>query len=57
MTDISDYIGAEEMPCCPLCGNEITEFEPVVLATAHGGKGLVHYLCVEEFDDEDEGDA
>lgn len=57
MTDISDHIGPGAMPCCPLCDNEITEWEPVALVTAHGSKGLAHYLCVEEFDDEGEGDA
>jgi hypothetical protein len=39
----------DEMPVCPLCGNDLQLWEPVVLVTAFGTKGLAHSYCVQSF--------
>ena len=38
-----------DMPVCPLCGYEIQLWDPVVLVTAFGTKGLAHGHCVQSF--------
>ena len=45
MFDISEIIEPGEMPCCPVCDNEIQEWEEVVLVVAHGSKGIAHKCC------------
>ncbi len=47
MVDVSDIIEPEQMPLCPLCDNAILDWEPVVLVTCGGSKGLAHSDCVE----------
>lgn len=54
MRDVSDQIGPGQMPCCPLCDNEIIDYQPVALVSAHGSKGLAHAMCVDALDDDDE---
>lgn len=49
MTDFNDII----MPCCPICDNAIEDWEPHVVISGQGAKGLAHLICA-EVDDEDE---
>lgn len=46
-SDLSEHIEPGELPCCPLCDNEILEYAPACIVTAHGGKALAHDGCVE----------
>lgn len=48
MADISSIVAPGDLPCCPLCDNEIREYEPACLVTAHGSKALAHSFCVED---------
>ena len=50
--DISSEVSIDEMPCCPLCDNEIEESDSFVLAKSNGMLSLAHTFCVEEFVDE-----
>lgn len=52
-TDVSHRIAPGELPCCPLCDNEIQSHEPIALIEAHGAKALAHLFCVEEADNDD----
>lgn len=48
MIDVSTQIDPEQMPLCPLCDNVITDWEPAVVVSCVGSKGLAHEFCVEE---------
>ena len=39
-----------EIALCPLCDNEILEFERVVIGYGHGSKCLVHEFCLEQIE-------
>ena len=45
ITDPEDYF-----PCCPLCDNEILEWEETAIVVQHGSKALSHLSCVENED-------
>lgn len=38
--------------CCPLCDDEISEFDSAHIVTAHGSQYLVHTSCLEPEEDE-----
>jgi len=49
MDDIIDFsIDFEpgDLPCCPICDNEIEEQEPADLIKAHGSIALAHVMCI-----------
>jgi hypothetical protein len=50
--NISPKIEPGMLPCCPLCDNEILEWEEAIIVTAHGGKALAHSLCAKEMNSE-----
>lgn len=43
--------------CCPLCDNEISEFDRSHVVTAHGSQYLVHTNCLEPEEDDDGADS
>lgn len=49
IVDISNEVEGEDMPCCPLCDNEIMETEEIQLVKSNGSVAIAHKFCVEEF--------
>ena len=46
--DLSGVIEHEDIPCCPLCGNEIEESEPIAIVLCKGSIALAHGPCVHD---------
>ncbi len=44
MYDISE-LDPEDIPCCPLCGQPILDWEEFVVESAHGCRFLAHTYC------------
>ena len=55
MDDILDMsVGFEpgNFPCCPICDNEMQEWEPTLPIRAHGSIALAHTMCIADRRDE-----
>lgn len=52
--DLSAFIDADSMACCPICDNAILDWEPACLIFAHDCKCLGHIQCAEELVNGDE---
>ena len=46
--DISEHTEPMCFSCCPLCDNELQEFEEVALAVSHGSLAAVHAWCLSD---------
>lgn len=44
----------DDMPCCPICDNQILQWDEAIVVTAYGCKSLAHLMCVEDSDEDDE---
>ncbi len=46
--DMSKDFEPCELPCCPICDNEILSWEPACFIIAHGSKAVAHAACIGE---------
>lgn len=46
--DISEHEKPGTLPCCPLCDNELCDWEDGAIVVAHGSMALAHASCVAE---------
>jgi len=48
--DISNSTETSDIfPCCPLCDNEILDWEDVGIVIQHGAKAMAHLACMEDY--------
>ena len=46
--DITQTREAGDLPCCPICDNEIRDCDPHLIVLAHQSLALAHQSCAEE---------
>ena len=46
--DMSEYFQPGALPCCPVCDNEIQDWDEYCVITAHGSAALAHRWCIED---------
>jgi hypothetical protein len=55
--DVEDKIAPGEMPNCPLCDNELQDWERACVIVAHGSMGIAHADCIDHVHDERIGES